>query len=62
MCIKFCFNLEKTDCQTYELLKKPFVIMPRVKLKPLKGTEVSKEAKLQLRIWNIQVIITETHC
>ena len=61
MCIKFCFNLEKTVSQTYELLKKPFVIMPCVKLKPLKGTQVSKVAKLQLRIWNIQVIITETN-
>jgi hypothetical protein len=61
MCIKLCFNLEKTGSQTYELLKKAFMIMPHVKPKPLKGIQVSKVAKLQLRIWNIQVIITETN-
>ena len=59
MCITFCFNLEKTGSKTYELLKKALVIMTCVKPKPLKGIQVSKVAELQLRIWNIQVIITE---
>ena len=35
--------------------------MPRVKLKPLKGIQVSTVAKLQFRIWNIQIIIIKTN-
>jgi hypothetical protein len=46
MCIKFCFNLEKTGSQTYEFLKKPFVIMPCLKLKSLKGILISKVEEL----------------
>jgi hypothetical protein len=53
ICIKLCFNVEKQAYETHEMLIQAFREWPWIEHKPLNGIQISKAAKLWLRIVNI---------
>jgi len=55
ICKKFNSDLEKPISEIYEMLQKTFLMILYVGQKPLNGSHMSKFAKIQLRIWNVQV-------